>query len=144
MQTIVRELSVELSASHRDSEEDFRTLFGESTDSNKPIPSLTWVENELAAMDMGNPSQPSCDAQDEYHSDELLLRDISIPGPSEQASARRRSPRKRTGTVNKRPYINFVTHAPDLAKCLREAQSDRKALEERGAQSTAAYRQLSR
>jgi hypothetical protein len=84
MQTIERELSVELSASHRDSEEDFRTLFGESTDSNKPIPSLTWVENELAAMDMGNPSQAFCDAQEEYHPDELLLRDISIPGPSEQ------------------------------------------------------------
>jgi hypothetical protein len=60
------------------------------------------------------------------------------------ASARRRSPRNRTVTVNKRPYINFVTHAPDLAKWLREAQSDRKALEERGEQSTAAYRQLSR
>lgn len=84
MQTFERALSVELSASHRDSEEDFHTLFGESTDFNKPIPSLTWVENELAAMDMGNPSQPSCDAQEEYYPDELLLRDISILGASEQ------------------------------------------------------------
>jgi hypothetical protein len=84
MQTIEGELSVDISVPHCDSEDDFLTLFGESTVSKKPIPSLSWLENELAAMDMENSSQPSCNARDEYHPDECLLRGISIPGPLEQ------------------------------------------------------------
>lgn len=45
---------MELSASHCDSEEDFHIFFSELTDFNKPIPLLTWVENELVVIDMGN------------------------------------------------------------------------------------------
>jgi hypothetical protein len=37
-----------------DSDDDFLTLFGEFTVSEDPIPSMSWVEDELAAMEMGN------------------------------------------------------------------------------------------
>jgi hypothetical protein len=62
MQIIEGELAMDMSTSHCDSEDDFLTLFGELTVSKKPIPLLSWLENELAAIDMENSSQPSCNA----------------------------------------------------------------------------------
>jgi hypothetical protein len=70
-----------------DSDDDFLTLFGGFMVSEDPIPSMSWVEDELVVMEMANLDQPPqyCrDVQEEYHRDEALLGDMAIDRPSRQ------------------------------------------------------------
>jgi hypothetical protein len=80
-----------MTASNNDSDDDFLTLFGGFTVSEKPIPPMSWVEGELAAMDMDNLDQTpqSChNLQEESHSDEALLSDMAIDRPPRQGGDR--------------------------------------------------------
>lgn len=80
-----------MTASNNDGDDDFLTLFGAFTVSEKPIPPMSWVEGELAAMDMDNLDQsPQCcrDLQEGYHSDEALLSDMAIDRPPRQGGNR--------------------------------------------------------
>ncbi|KAH1314719.1 hypothetical protein KXV52_005903 [Aspergillus fumigatus] len=89
-----------MTASNNDGDDDFLTLFGAFTVSEKPIPPMSWVEGELAAMDMDNLDQsPQCcrDLQEGYHSDEALLSDMAIDRPPRQGAGLRRSPRNKVG-----------------------------------------------
>ncbi|GIJ92756.1 hypothetical protein Asppvi_002034 [Aspergillus pseudoviridinutans] len=88
---IVEAETPSMTASNNDSDDDFLMLFGGFTVSEKPIPPMSWVEDELAAMDMDNLDQSSqcCrDLQEEYHWDEPLLRDMAIDRPSQQGGNR--------------------------------------------------------
>ncbi|XBQ89245.1 hypothetical protein V6000_004840 [Aspergillus fumigatus] len=136
-----------MTASNNDGDDDFLTLFGAFTVSEKPIPPMSWVEGELAAMDMDNLDQsPQCcrDLQEGYHSDEALLSDMAIDRPPRQGAGVRRSPRNKSAGGVQTPYVNFVADAPELANRLSKARRERKFLRRMGKQSTLAYERLSR
>jgi hypothetical protein len=79
-----------MTASNNDCDDDFLTLFGGFTVPEKPIPPMSWVEDELAAMEDNLDQPPQCcrDLQEEYHMDEALLRDMAIDRPSRQGGNR--------------------------------------------------------
>jgi hypothetical protein len=79
-----------MTASNNDSDDDFLTLFGGFIVSEKPIPPMSWVEGELAAMEDYLDQHPQCcrDLQEKYHIGEALLRDMAIDRPSRQGGNR--------------------------------------------------------
>ncbi|GLA56083.1 hypothetical protein AnigIFM63604_004379 [Aspergillus niger] len=119
-------------------EGDFLTLFSEPTPLENPIPSVSWIEAELAEMEGKDRHDPQ---YYEFLPDDPSLCDRQITGPSPDYVSRlsqdthftRHRPSRTIRTSNsKTPYINFITEASDLTASLQEARNARNLLRKKG------------